>query len=55
MQTRQGFVTELEIETIWELLADLICCRCKFRYRDHANADHLFFNNAEDAGFEEFN
>jgi hypothetical protein len=55
LHSRQEFVTELEMGIIRAQLADLICCRCKLRYRDHAAADHLFFYNPEDIPFEERN
>ena len=35
--------------------ADAVCFRCKVRLKDHRNADHLFFEDPEDAPDEEFN
>ncbi|HKD65751.1 MAG TPA: hypothetical protein VKB84_02840 [Candidatus Binataceae bacterium] len=35
--------------------ADAICFRCKVRLKDHQGADHLFFEEADEAPDEESN
>ena len=49
VHAQQQFLTELEIRTIMALLSDLICWRCEIRYRDHRDADHLFYDDPQDA------
>jgi hypothetical protein len=36
------FFTEAEVWAIRESLADLVCSRCKQKYRAHRDADHFF-------------
>jgi hypothetical protein len=36
-------------------LASRICYRCKLRYRDHDDADHLFFDSPVDLSYEDAN
>jgi hypothetical protein len=38
------FFTAADAEALKESLADCICSLCKQKYRDHRDADHLFFD-----------
>jgi hypothetical protein len=38
------FFTAADAEALKEWLADCICSLCKRKYRDHRDADHLFFD-----------
>jgi hypothetical protein len=51
----EQFVTEVEVCIIMTALAELLCCRCETRYRNHANADHLFFDDPDDPRIEDRN
>jgi hypothetical protein len=51
----QQVFTRWEMETLMRALAELVCYRCKRSYSEHAEADHYFFEAAEDAVAEESN
>lgn len=36
------FFSEADVRAIEESLADFVCSRCRQKYRDHREADHLF-------------
>ena len=52
---QQQLFTRPEVEAIQEMLANRVCYRCKFRYCEHQDADHYFFEEPEDAIPEESN
>ena len=49
------FLTAADLRTFQESLADCVCYRCKRIYRHHCDADHRFFEYAEDLDPEEAN
>jgi hypothetical protein len=49
------FITKKEFEAILAKHADAICFRCKVRLRDHADADHFFFESEDEMPDEENN
>jgi hypothetical protein len=51
----QRYLTDLEIRIIVTALADSICCRCELPYRDHMEADHLFFDDPKDVPLQDCN
>jgi hypothetical protein len=51
----QQVFTRWEMEVIMRALAELVCYRCKQPYSGHSEADHYFFDAAEDAAPEESN
>jgi hypothetical protein len=51
----EQFVTEVEVRIIMTALAELLCSRCETHYRNHANADHLFFDDPDDLCIEDRN
>jgi hypothetical protein len=55
LHEREQLVTEVEVRIIMTALAELLCCRCELHYRDHADADHLFFDDPNDTGIEDRN
>jgi predicted ArsR family transcriptional regulator len=48
-------VSVADFEAMLAEHADAVCFRCKVRLKDHRGADHLFFEDPEDAPDEEFN
>jgi hypothetical protein len=44
-----------DFETIMAQHADAICFRCKVRLKNHRDADHLFFEEPDEAPDEESN
>jgi hypothetical protein len=44
-----------DFEAMLALHADAICYRCKVRLKDHRDADHLFFEEPDEAPDEESN
>ncbi|HEV3114025.1 MAG TPA: hypothetical protein VGY99_26345 [Candidatus Binataceae bacterium] len=48
-------ISVLDVEAILEHHADAICFRCKMPLKQHHAADHLFFEDQEDAPDEECN
>lgn len=44
-----------DCEAILAQHADAICFRCKVRLKDHRHADHLFFEEPDEAPDEESN
>ena len=55
LHEREQFVTEVEFRIIVTALAELLCSRCELRYRDHTDADHLFFDDPADTRIEDRN
>lgn len=55
MHERQVLITELDIRFLVAQLAARICYRCKLRYSDHEDADHLFFDSPVDLNYDEAN
>jgi hypothetical protein len=55
LHEREQFVTEVEFRIIVTALAELRCSRCELRYRDHTDADHLFFDDPADTRIEDRN
>jgi hypothetical protein len=55
LHKREQFVTEVEFRIIEKALAELLCSRCELRYRDHTDADHLFFDDPSDTRIEDRN
>jgi hypothetical protein len=51
----QQLFTRWEAEAIMRALAKLVCYRCRRSYSQHAEADHYFFDAAEDVVPEESN
>jgi hypothetical protein len=49
------FLTTADLQALQESLADSVCYRCKRKYRHHRDADHRFFEYAEDLDPEEAN
>ena len=57
-QIRNGediMISEAEFLKVLAANADVICYRCKVRFKDHRGADHMFFDEPGDAPDEEFN
>ncbi len=48
-------ISVAECEAILAEHADAVCFRCKVRLRDHRGADHLFFEEPDEAPEEESN
>jgi hypothetical protein len=55
MHAREEFITQPEVAAILALIAECTCYRCKVKYGGRADADHFFFENPEDAPFDESN
>ena len=49
------YISEADFLEVLAANADAICYRCKVRFKDHRNADHLFFEELDEAPDEEFN
>jgi hypothetical protein len=49
------FIAAADVRALQKSLADRICYRCKRKYSDHRDADHRFFEYAEDLDPEEAN
>lgn len=49
------YISEADFLAVLAANADAICYRCKVRLKDHHNADHLFFEELDEAPDEEFN
>jgi hypothetical protein len=41
--------------TVLDQHADAVCFRCKVHLKDHRSADHLFFEEPDEAPDEEYN
>ena len=57
-QDRTGdddYISEADFLEVLAANADAICYRCKVRFKDHRNADHLFFEELDEAPDDEFN
>ena len=48
-------ISEADLLEVLAANADAICYRCKVRFKDHRDADHLFFEELDEAPDEEFN
>ncbi len=49
------YISEADFLEVLAANADAICYRCKVRFKDHRNADHLFFEELDEAPDDEFN
>jgi predicted ArsR family transcriptional regulator len=50
-----ALVSVRDFEAMLVAHADAVCYRCKVRLKDHRDADHLFFEEPDEAPDEEFN
>ena len=49
------YISEADFLEVLAANADAICYRCKVRFKDHRDADHLFFEELDEAPDHEFN
>lgn len=49
------YISEDDFLEVLAANADAICYRCKVRFKDHRDADHLFFEELDEAPDDEFN
>jgi hypothetical protein len=54
-ERRQVLISDSELKSLIAQLQFQVCCRCRLRYCNHQNADHLFFDDPADLNFHESN